>query len=424
MRSVQLFSSAGPRYLFTCGSLLLLLQCCAIVSTSARTLESNSKVVRVWTVGSPHTGVLPPAVLPKELQRQAQSLGLTIEIETFRAAGFAARFNQALQDHNEPEILTFDNYGVLLGIHTPLGWHEGVATDFQKGSVLAWVHEALTDLQPRGWVMLVRSAVNFEAARMLSMQPPVCKPAMRLGATPRHPDLSQVQETATSAARAYLACDRDNLSLVSDDARLGQKCFLPQSDTKVETIKTCQVSGNRNLAFVSLTSSFSADTRVPIIQLGLVHGMDLGQQSIFAVLRNQGGIWRVLAITDDSVNTVARIPVTTPSFVNLLDDGGTPGLAPTPAQLLTPDGMFPRPRPGERFGDFLWQPTQNPEVIGQVVEFMLGKDHGGRTRLFFLPSRESKLSSGLIMGGTSVWRVWSVSKSGEIAFSEQYSYRN
>ena len=226
------------------------------------------------------------------------------------------------------------------------------------------------------------------------------------------------------ATSAYLACDRSTLSEISDESRLVQQCFLPQSDTKVESLKTCRVSGNHKLAFVSLVGGFSAAVREPNTIGRSIPGMDLGQRSILAVLRNESGTWRLLAITHDPVNTVARIPLTTHTLVNSLDHGPPTGITFEPAQPLTPDGVFPAPQRGERFGDFTWQPSQSTEVIGQVVEFTWGRDtNSGLTRLFFLPASENKLSTGFIMsGGASVWRVWSISKGGDIAFSQQHSF--
>lgn len=426
MRSVRL-SFIARACLLACGLLMLVLHGSLIARVEAATPpKSDGNLIRVWTVGSPHTGALPQTVVPQGLRRQAESLGYRIEVEAFRAAGFAGKFRQALQDHKEPEVLTFDNYGVVWGIKTPNGWIEGVASDSRAASSLVLVHEALASLQPRGWVMLVRSAVNYEAARALSMQPPVCEPESGPAADSQtmQGELLQAQETAVLAARAYLACDQSTLSVISDESRLGRKCFLPESDTQVEVVKACRVSGNRNLAFVSLVSTFSAPVRVPQSAPGSVQGMDLGQQSILAVLRNQGGSWRLLAITDDPVNTVARIPLTTHRLDGSLDDGRTAGIAPEPARPLTPDGVYPRPAQGERFGDFIWQPSQSTGVIGQVVEFMLGNDTSrGQTRLFFLPERQLRLSSGFLMsGGKSVWRVWSISKGGDVAFSKQHSY--
>ena len=166
MRSVRLSFVARAVGLLACGLPMLVLHGCLIARVEAATPpKSNGNLIRVWTVGSPLTGALPLAVVPAGLRRRAERLGYTIEVEAFRATGFAGKFRQALQDHNEPEVLTFGNYGVLSGVRTPTGWIEGVAMDYQAASSLVLVHEALVSLQPRGWVLLVRSAVSYEAAR-------------------------------------------------------------------------------------------------------------------------------------------------------------------------------------------------------------------------------------------------------------------
>jgi hypothetical protein len=386
----------------------------------AEASNPSTNVIRIWTVGSPHTGALPRAFVPPELRQRAESLGYTIKIEAFRANGFAAKFRQALHDRNEPEILTFDNFGVISGVQTSNGWVDGVDLDRQIASSLALVHETLTSLQQRGWVMLVRSAANYEAAQALSMRPPECEAysaSIEAG----------LQDTAVLATRAYLACDRSTLSAISDESRLGQQCFLPQSEAKVESVKACTVSGNQKLAVVSLVSGFSAQTREPNAIFRTRHGMDLGQQSILAMLISHSGTWRLLAITHDPVNTVMRRSFTTADvFVNSLEHGESTGITPEAVRLLTPDGVFPVTENNERFGDFVWQPSPSTDVIGQVGEFMWGREtNWGMTRLFFLPANENKLSTGYLMGGgTQVWRVWSITKAGDISFSEQRSFKH
>ncbi len=408
---------------FACVLLTLFLPASSIAPAGATSTKSSNNVIRVWTVGSPHTGALPRAVVPRELRQRAERLGYTIEVEAFRASGFAAKFRDALQNHNEPEILTFDNYGVISGVQTQNGWVEGVDADSRVAASLALVHESLASLQQRGWVMLVRSAVNYEAALALSMRPAECE--LQSGSPAIEPALLQAREKAELATRAYLDCDRSTLSGISDESRLFQQCFLPRSDMKVESVKACRVSGNHKLALVSLVSNFKAEVREPDTILRSRPGMDLGQQSILAVLRNQDGTWRLLAITHDPLNTVARIPVTdTNGLLKSLDQERLDGITPEPARPITPDGVHPAPQRGERFGDFIWQPSPSTDVIGQVFEFTLGKDTSrGLTRLFFLPATENKLSSGLIMnGGASTWRVWSISKAGDVVFSEQHSF--
>jgi len=415
MRGIRIVSSPIP--VLACVFLTLFLHAPAGAATRART---TGDLIRIWIVGSPHTGALPPAVVSPVFKQRTERLGYTIEVESFRTNGFAAKFRQALQDHTEPEILTFDNFGVIMGIQTRLGWFEGIDADRQVAPSLALVHETMTSLMARGWVMLVRSAINYEAARALSMQPADCEISETID-----PALLQAQEKAVAATRAYLACDRSTLSEISDESRLLQQCMLPQSDTKVESLKVCRISGNDKLAFFSLIGGFSAETRDPNTIFQVRHGMDLGQHSILAVLRNQSGIWRLLAITHDPLNTWAKIPLTTANtLVNSLDHESSTGVTPEPGRPLTPDGVYPRPKRDERFGDFIWEPSQSTDVIGQVVEFTWGKDtNWGLTRLFFLPARENKVSSGHLMsGGTQVWRVWTISKSGDVAFSEQHSY--
>ena len=407
-----------------CSSSLLILLLTLFLPASSLSppgaAQTSSKVIRVWTIGSPHTGALPPAVAPPALLRRAESLGYTIEVETLRASGFVDRFRQAVQEHNQPEVLTFDNYGVISGMATPNGWIEGLYSNRLVASSLVLVHETLAPLQSRGWVMLVRSAVNYEAARTLSMQPGECDDSPSAS-----PALQLAQEKAVFAARAYLDCDRSTLAAISDESRLVQQCFMPQSDTRIESVKACRIAGNQKLALVSLASVFSAEIRETSALVPLHPGTELGQQSILAVLRNQSGTWKLLAITHDPLNTVMQRPLTTlNTLVKSLDQGERGEATADPAQLVTPDGVYPRPIKNERFGDLTWQPSGSNDVTGQVVEFAWGKDtNWGLTRLFFLPASENKLSTGLLMsGGVTVWRVWSVTKAGDVAFSEQRSF--
>ena len=408
------------------GSILILV-CVLLTLAPVGHTKSTSNLIRVWTVGSPHTGALPPAVVPPELRQRAESLGYTVQVETFRANGFTDKFREALQNHSEPEILTFDNYGVISGIQTQKAWVEGLYPGNRVAWPLALVHETLSSLQQRGWVMLVRSAVNYEAAFALAMPPAQCELQSGVVDSPSiESPLRQAQEKAVFATRAYLDCDRSIQFGISDESRLVQQCYLPRSDMKVQSVNVCRVSGNDKLAFVTLVSTFTAEVREPDTSYRTKQGMDLGQQSILAVLRNVGGTWRLLAITHDPMNTVARIPLTNSSAIlKSLDQGQPTGITPEAAQPLMPDGLFPLRKKGERFGDFIWQPSPSSDVIGQVVEFSLGKDTNyWFTRLFFLPPSENKISSGLLMsGGTSTWRVWSISKGGDVAFSEQHSFK-
>jgi hypothetical protein len=108
-------------------------------------------------------------------------------------------------------------------------------------------------------------------------------------------------------------------------------------------------------------------------------------------------------------------------FDSLFPENG-PGSEPDlkPAQLITPDGLSLSPAPGQRFGNFVWQPSPSKDVVGQVAEFVVTGDRD-LTRLFFLSRSDSQLSAGLLWGLQWRWRVWSVAKDGTVAFSKQRS---
>jgi hypothetical protein len=97
-----------------------------------------------------------------------------------------------------------------------------------------------------------------------------------------------------------------------------------------------------------------------------------------------------------------------------------------PAQLLSPDnGDFPVPDAGQRFGSFTWQPSPSGNVVAQIVEFAYQNDD----RLFFMPSQNDappdRVSAGSLWrtGSEWKWRVWSISDTGAIAFTDYRTFR-
>jgi len=412
-----------------CGILALVFHAALMCAAQAQSIQSG-KVIRVWSVGSPLTGAMPQTVVPRALQRQAEKLGYTIEVLNMRAVEFAPKLRQAMDEHNEPEILTFDNFFVLQGVVTDAGRIEGVTFNREIASSLVMVYETLATLQPRGWVVLVRSAANYKAAETLAMQPPACEEGVtRATQSPSSAELRLARETATHAARAYLACDSSSLAAVSDRWRLGDRCFIPAADRRLETVEVCGVTGNRNLAFVRLAGMFRSTSSMPFS-----HERDyanwltitaLGRQSIFTVLRNDNGVWRLLAITDDPTNTSAAAFSTVQRLGGLLEDMPAAMVGPEPARLITPEGARLRSR-ASAFSDFLWRPSPGSDVIGEVAEFLVQDrlSTRERTRLFFLSGHERSLSSGRLWGLLGRWRVWSISRDGSVSFTEHRSYFN
>ena len=96
-----------------------------------------------------------------------------------------------------------------------------------------------------------------------------------------------------------------------------------------------------------------------------------------------------------------------------------PPALPAPAMLLSPaDGDSPRPSNGQGFGFFTWRSSPSEDVVAEVAEFAYQDD----ARLFVgrpaLPG--SRISSGQLWttGGNWNWRVWSITRSGDIVFSD------
>jgi hypothetical protein len=124
----------------------------------------------------------------------------------------------------------------------------------------------------------------------------------------------------------------------------------------------------------------------------------------------------------------ARDPVSNHRFVTLL-----PGLSrilahdipagplPTPVMLRSPqNGGFPTRPNAARFGDFEWQSSTSEDVVAEIAEFSYHDD----ARLFLLrprtPGTSQHISTGKLWStqGEWAWRVWSITRSGEIVFSE------
>ena len=384
--------------------------------------------INVWCVGSPFSRELPGRCVYTLIEQQAQQLGYTIAIENIRAVDFVQRFRDAVQENKPPEILMFNNFGVLIGVPMPAARFEGL---LEKDSTviesLTMVYETLTHKQPGGWwTMLVSTAANHDAAKKMALQPLPC-PAPSGSSRLSQSELANVSELGIQVARAYLLGDNATLAAASDPVRLGNKSFLPGTSVTLEKLQTCGVYGNERLAFVTLAGSFFTRRRPPtrnIDYAGWLTNTPLGQQSLLAVFRKLKGQWRLLAISDDPVNTGNSGRPTLLALERLtalmaVDDARLSGNP----RLITADGARIVPPPNARFGDFEWIPNPDATVVCEVAEFLVGRTERETTRLFLLFGREERLSSGLLFGSGGRWRVWSISSSGDVGLSESRAYR-
>ena len=85
--------------------------------------------IRIWTVGSPHTGETPDTRMPPGLAREAANRGWRLSVEAFPADGFATRFFAAARDGSPPDVVVFDNFGVMDGITVGATTIAGIGQD-------------------------------------------------------------------------------------------------------------------------------------------------------------------------------------------------------------------------------------------------------------------------------------------------------
>jgi hypothetical protein len=380
---------------------------CALTLALPTTATADESI-RIWRIGSPHTGDRPGSTVPPGLEKEWAALGFHVEIETFRASGFAATFFEAVTRNAAPDVLVFDNFGIMNGITTSLGHFDGIAQDptvRQHFTKVTGAFDAL--LGPaRGWTYLFALSPNHAAARTLAVQAPRCLNRSG-GRTP----FTEIEQIVPAITAAYLEGDQIGLQAYSDLERLSTP--QPRRETmKVRAVRTCDVQGNDKLAVASVTATYEAANA-------------LGHAPVLLVLRNVYSRWQLLV--------AARDPTSNDEFAGemrrvagLLSAGTAVRSFPVPATLLAPaTGNRPRAGKDQRFGSFTWRASDSDNVVAEIAEFAYDDD----ARLFVVrpqqPSAPGEISEGRLWttGGVWHWRIWSVSRSGDIGFSETRTFQ-
>ena len=90
------------------------------VALSLGSSPATDDTIRIWRIGSPYNGETPRPTVPLSFMRESTRLGFRITVEAFPATGFAATFFDAVARNAAPDLLVFDNFGVMNGITTAL----------------------------------------------------------------------------------------------------------------------------------------------------------------------------------------------------------------------------------------------------------------------------------------------------------------
>ena len=283
--------------------------------------------IRIWKVGSPHTGDTPHTALPPALAREAGSRGWRLSIEAFPAEGFARRFFAAVSDGSAPDLLVFDNFGIVDGITTELGTFIGIGQDSVTRKQLIKVTRSFDELlgPAGGWTFLVTSSVNHGAARALALRPPRCANASSALSLPADLAVAEV-------AAAYLAGDNAGILRHADPERLtGLRPNL--EPVTVGGVAVCGGWGNERLAFVTVNASYQADTTI-------------GHASLLLAFRKTSSLWRLLVATRDPVSNRQFVTLL-PAFSRMLARD-IPAGPRADARHVALTWEWPVPTPGER----------------------------------------------------------------------------
>jgi hypothetical protein len=225
----------------------------------------------------------------------------------------------------------------------------------------------------------------------------------------------------TQLAIAYLKNDVVTLQANADVNRVPPVRLAPAA-TAIGGVRVCR--------------AWAADTLgIALVKAAFVEDAALGEATVLLVLRKSLSQWRLLVATRDPIATgVGTLtPAQQDAFINAVPRlfaslTPTPGAStPSPATLTAPmTGQFPQPAPGDRFGVFTWDSSPSADVVAEIAEFVYGDD----VRLFLVfppqPAAPEGVSAGQLWTTRREWswRIWSIQRTGALAFSESRNFKN
>ena len=394
-------SSAHRNRLTVTGAVVIVM----LVAGRAAQLVWNDTIV-IWKVGSPWQGDVPASTLPAGFRDAARRVGFDVAVQAFPARDFAATFEDAVARNAAPDVIVFDNFGVMDGITTPRGRFEGIGKDPTRRSELIRVTGAFDSLlgPTRGWTYLFSLSPHHTVVRRLAFDLARCPDGFSSG-----PPQGDVGEVVSATATAYLAGDSAGVQAYADPDRLS--IVTPtRAPATVDKVMLCGMWGNSRLSIVSTVGTYEGAAAI-------------GQSRVVLVLRKPAARWQVLAVARDPLSTDAFVKKA-PDIAGLLSSDTQSRAFPVPATLLSPPtGEYPRPVNGQRFGDFVWRSSPSEDVVVEIAEFAYNDD----VRLIAMspssPGVPVRLSAGQLVSGTSwLWRVWSVARSGDVVFTDTRTF--
>jgi len=375
-------------------------------------LPRSDDHILIWKIGSPLRGDVPDATVPVDLQEAAQKLGLQIAMETYAAKGFALRFTNAIKRKAEPDVLAFDNYGVLEGIPTTvatrlglpvsevrLGSFEGIPVSDRKA--LISVSESLQSLEDEqgGWEFLIATSHNFGKAKDLALNKITCN-GRSAGLVTDPALLSEITGPTLYAIFAGAFGGNTGMAISS---LFGEDSVLRDSP-KVNDIRICGIWGNRRLAFVNTAILFQSATA-------------LGQRSSLVVLTRASSSWELKLISRD-VRIISKLSEQLPKLANDTDGGHL-----QPPSLRDPPDQARLPRFPESERPVLEWDNSGLQTAAYLVESQFEESPAAWSDSAFelvLQRAPRTIRVGAPFGvgmQPHRWRIWAIDKNGGTAIS-------
>lgn len=353
------------------------------VSQVRNNADNILKDIRVWKVGSPHKGDVPDTTAPFDLQKESRTIGMKLNIEGFPAKDFAAKFFDAVEKHEEPDILTIDNYGIINGIDTPLGHFAGIGTSNQIKDSLVSVGGSLDELRGSegGWQFLVSTSRNYQGAKSLALRQPRCESASQT-------TLEQVKKTDAEELHKYAL----KYVLDSDQFHVGLGGDF--------SIVICGFWGNRNLAFLDSIVTSESEKR-------------LGWTDLLIIMEKKAGPWELTSLGGNSdiimkLNNEAKLAE------------GSSGALPNELKITGPADGIKSTRDSKPSLQWEWQGDATSIVI-----YLLESQFSSNSRWFgshftsIQPQKNINMIAPFGVGAQPHrWRVWAIDRNGSTVRSD------
>ncbi len=370
--------------------------------------------LRIWTVDNSHwVNRYGASSVPKMFGDAVKAAGGTASVEAISKEAFPRMLADAVARNQLPDIIASLNSRL---IRKHFDRH-------RLGSRMVKVHSVLAPLATQGglksgleWLgapYLDRQSDKFELMRQVMLQIPERCSDNWSGV--KGVDAQELSPLVKEMAAAYVARDMAALSRYRDPDALSfpDDGDRAEPDARVHGVVVCSLTGNDRLAFSKTVTVFEKPNA-------------LGHQTWLLTVRRNGGSWRLLAVTSDSVPS-RRISFERSATAKALS-GESNTFSPDAPLLLYPDNNArPQPADGAKYGMFRWRPSDDANTAMEMLETACRND---RRQVFntlamqlkppshekYIPGEHS--ASWISKRAQCKWRVWRVARSGDIVFSE------